>query len=281
MDCCLIDECVQVLRLPSSSYLGDGICCCSSDQEYGSELLCELQDQGESFMRRVLSVLLASMIGTVCAEAGVVISIANQTVNANSTFNVDVFAIGTGGTGGTNYFALEFQVVSASGANPGVAGQLSHTTPAGVPTFSNSSYVFNGDSLAETTWAGGTGSSSWSVSSVGWTNDTYIVSDMTNSGSNAPLLTSRYLATLYFTVGATAAGEYKVVLGSSEFDVDDANPVGEVPAYPVMDTGSNAGIFTVNGGGGSPVPEPGTAVVGGLLLTGVVYWRRRSLPRGA
>ena len=224
-------------------------------------------------MRRVLSVLLASMIGTVCAEAGVMISIANQTVNANSTFSVDVFAIGTGGTGGTNYFALEFQVISASGANPGVAGQLSHTTPAGVPTFSNSSYVFNADSLAETTWAGGTGAASWSVSSNGWTNDTYIMSDMTNSGNDASLLTSRYLATLYFTVGATAAGEYKVVLGSSEFDVDSANPVGEVPAYPVMDTGSNAGFFTVNGGG-SPVPEPGTAVVGGLLLAGVVTWRR-------
>lgn len=242
-------------------------------------LRCELQDQGECFMRRVLGVLLASMIGTVCAEAGIIVSIANQTVNASSTFSVDVFASGTGGTGGANTFALEFQVVAASGANPGVAGQLSHKTvagvPAGVPNFSNSNYLFYGDSFAEGLWANGSGSPSWSVSQTAWADDTYIVSDAAISTNNSSLLSPRYLTTLYFTAGATAAGEYQVVLGSSEFDVDPADPVGEVPVYPIMATGSNAGVFTVNGAGAT-VPEPGTAVVGGLLLAGVLAWRRRS-----
>lgn len=229
-------------------------------------------------MRHVLGGLLALLTGMLSADGGIILSIANQTVNANSTFSVDVFADATGGTSGTNFFALELQIVSESGSNPGVTGQLSYTTPAGVPSFTRSDYVFSGDSFAETSWAGGTGSSSWSVTNTGWTNDTYIVSDATNSGSNASLLTSRYLATLYLSAGATAAGEYRVVLGSSEFDVDDANPVGEVPVVPTIATGSNAGLITVTGGGGggfAAVPEPGTAIIGGLLFAGVVIWRRR------
>lgn len=230
-------------------------------------------------MKSIFGMILAVVLCTVGAEAGVVISIANQTVNANSTFSVDVFALGTAGTGGANYFSLEFQVSSLTGSNPGVSGQLTYVTPAGSPNFSNTNYLFYGDSDAETTWAGGAGTPSWSVSTTGWTDDTYILTDMTTSLNDASLLTSRYVATLNFSVGASAAGEYQIILGSSEFDVDSANPVGEVPVYPVMATGSNAGVFTVNGGAAA-VPEPGAAWIGGLLLTGVVYWRRCSLPRG-
>ena len=228
-------------------------------------------------MKRLFSGLVMAMLCTAVAEAGVVISIANQTVNVNSTFSVDVFASATGTTTGANYFNLELQVVSASTATPGVTGQIAYTTPAGVPTFSNTNYLFYGDSFAETTWNSGAGSSSWSVSQLGWADDTYNFTDATNSGTDLSLTTSRYLATLYFTVGATASGDYQVVLGSSEFDVDASNSPGELPEYPVMDTGTNSGLITVNGGGGgsSSVPEPGTAVFGGVLLTGVALWRRR------
>ncbi|MEI7701681.1 MAG: PEP-CTERM sorting domain-containing protein [Planctomycetia bacterium] len=224
-------------------------------------------------MRTVFLALAIAMIGTAAADAGVIISIANQTVNANSTFSVDVFASGTGATTGTNYFNLELQVVSASTATPGVTGQLAYTTPAGVPTFSNTNYLFYGDSFAETTWNSGAGSSSWSVSALGWTNDTYNFTDASNSVTDLSLTTSRYLTTLYFTVGGTASGDYQVVLGSSEFDVDATDPSGELPEYPVMDTGTNSGIFTVNGG--ATVPEPSTALLGGLLLAGAVIRSRR------
>lgn len=231
-------------------------------------------------MKNIFGALLAAVLCTAGVEAGVLISIANQTVNANSTFSVDVFALGTGGIGGANAFNLEFQIVSLAGSNPGVSGQLTYVTPAGAPDFNNTNYLFYGDSGAETLWAGGTGTSSWSVSTLGWADDTYLLSDMTNSANNASLLTSRYVATLNFSAGALAAGQYQIVLGSSDFDVDPADPVGEVPEIPVMATGGNAGVFTVNGGAAA-VPEPGAAWIGGLLLTGVVYWRRRGLPRGA
>lgn len=224
-------------------------------------------------MRTVFSAMVIAMIGAATSQAGVVISIANQTVNANSTFSVDVFALGTGSTTGANYFNLELQVVSASTATPGVTGQIAYTTPAGIPTFSNSNYLFYGDSFAETTWNSGAGASSWSVSTLGWTDDTYNFTDASNSATDLSLTTSRYLATLYFTVGATASGDYQVVLGSSEFDVDATDPSGELPEYPVMDTGTNSGIFTVNGG--ATVPEPSTALLGGLLLAGAVIRSRR------
>jgi len=226
-------------------------------------------------MVRVLGVVIAVVLAATGAEAGIILSIANQTVNAGSSFSVDVFAEATGGTSGANAFALDFQIVSLSGANPGVVGQVAHAVPAAVPNFSNPNYVFTGDSLADTLWAGGTGITSWSVSTINsaWVNDTYNVTDMTNSGNNATLLTPRYIATLNFDVTAAAAGEYQILLGSSEFDVDDANPVGELPVFPVMASGSNAGIITVNGL--SSVPEPGSAVVGGLLLAGVFAWQRR------
>ena len=71
-------------------------------------------------MKRLFSGLVMAMLCTAVAEAGVVISIANQTVNVNSTFSVDVFASATGTTTGANYFNLELQVVSASTATPGV-----------------------------------------------------------------------------------------------------------------------------------------------------------------
>jgi hypothetical protein len=229
-------------------------------------------------MRTLFLGLAIAMIGPATVDAGVIISIANQTVNANSTFSVDVFASGTGATTGTNYFNLELQVVSASTATPGVAGQLAYTTPAGVPTFSNANYLFNGDSFAETTWNSGAGSSSWSVSALGWSNDTYNFTDMSNSATDLPLATPRYLATLYFTAGATASGDYQVVLGSSEFDVDATDPLGELPDIPVMNTGINSGLFTVNGGVAA-VPEPSSALLGGLLLAGSVIRSRRRAAR--
>ncbi|MFN9828006.1 MAG: PEP-CTERM sorting domain-containing protein, partial [Planctomyces sp.] len=52
-----------------------------------------------------------------------------------------------------------------------------------------------------------------------------------------------------------------------------ANPFGELPVTPIMASGSNAGIITVNGL--TSVPEPGSAVFGGLLLAGVFAWQRR------
>ena len=231
-------------------------------------------------MKNIFGVLLAAVLCTAGAEAGVLISIPNQTVNANSTFGVDVFALGTAGTGGANSFNLRFQIVSLAGSNPGVSGQLVYVTPVGAPTFSYTNYLFYGDSDSEAKWAGGTGTSSWSVSSQGWTNDTYNLSDKTGSAVNASLLTLRYVVTLNFSAGALAAGEYQIILGGSGFDVDPSDPFGEVPVVPVMATGIYAGVFTVNGGAAA-VPEPGAAWIGGLLLTGVVYWRRRSLPRGA
>jgi len=183
-------------------------------------------------MRTVFLGLAIAMIGPATVDAGVIISIANQTVNANSTFSVDVFASGTGATTGTNYFNLELQVVSASTATPGVAGQLAYTTPAGVPAFSNTNYLFYGDSFAETTWNSGAGSSSWSVSALGWSNDTYNFTDASNSMMDLSLTTPRYLATLYFTVGASASGDYQVVLGSSEFDVDATDPPRRITGNP-------------------------------------------------
>lgn len=232
-------------------------------------------------MVRVLGVVIAVVLATTGAEAGIILSIANQTVNAGSSFSVDVFAEATGGTSGANAFALDFQIVSLSGANPGVVGQVSHALPAAVPNFSNSNYVFSGDSLAEVLWAGGAGTASWSVSTINsaWNNDTYNVTDMTNSGNNKTLLTSRYLATLNFDVTAAAAGEYQILLGSSAFDADDANPFGELPVFPVMASGSNAGIITVNGL--TSVPEPGSAVFGGIVLAGVFAWQRRRRLSGA
>ncbi|MFN5053777.1 MAG: hypothetical protein ACK5L2_19185 [Planctomyces sp.] len=226
-------------------------------------------------MIRVLGAVAAVVLATACAEAGIILSIANQTVNAGSSFSVDVLAEATGGTSGANSFVLDFQIVSLSGANPGVVGQVSHAVPAAVPNFSNPNYVFFGDSFADTLWAGGTGITSWSVSTINpaWNNDTYNMSDMTNSLTNATLLTSRYLATLYFDVTAAAAGEYQILLGSSEFDADDANPFGELPVFPVMASGSNAGIITVNGL--TSVPEPGSAVFGALLLFAAAAWQRR------
>ena len=224
-------------------------------------------------MRTVFLGLAIAMIGPAMADAGVIISIANQTVNANSTFSADVFASGTGGLG-ANYFNLELQVVSASTATPGVAGQLAYTTPAGVPTFSNPNYLFKDDSFAEDTWDNGAGSTSWSVSTQGWADDTYIFADFSNLGMDVSLATPRYLATLYFTAGATASGDYQVVLGSSEFDVDATNSPGELPEFPVMDTGTNSGLFTVNGGVAA-VPEPSSALLCGLLLAGSVIRSRR------
>ena len=225
-------------------------------------------------MRTVFLGLAIAMIGPAMADADVIISIANQTVNANSTFSVDVFATGTGATTGANYFNLELQVVSASTATPGVAGQLAYTTPAVAPTFSNANYLFNGDSFAETTWNGGAGSTSWSVSTLGWADDTYNFTDASILGTDVSLATPRYLATLYFTAGASASGDYQVVLGSSEFDVDATNSPGELPEFPVMDTGTNSGLFTVNGGVAA-VPEPSSALLGGLLLAGSVIRSRR------
>ena len=225
-------------------------------------------------MRTVFLGLAIAMIGPAMADADVIISIANQTVNANSTFSVDVFATGTGATTGANYFNLELQVVSASTATRGVAGQLAYTTPAVAPTFSNANYLFNGDSFAETTWNGGAGSTSWSVSTLGWADDTYNFTDASILGTDVSLATPRYLATLYFTAGASASGDYQVVLGSSEFDVDASNSPGELPEFPVMDTGSNSGLFTVNGGVAA-VPEPSSALLCGLLLAGSVIRSRR------
>ena len=226
-------------------------------------------------MRTVFLGLAIAMIGPAMADAGVIISIANQTVNANSTFSADVFASGTGGLG-ANYFNLELQVVSASTATPGVAGQLAYTTPAGVPTFSNANYLFNGDSFAETTWNGGAGSTSWSVSTLGWADDTYNFTDASNSGTDLSLATPRYLTTLSFTAGASASGDYQVVLGSSEFDVAANIPVRNTGPNPglFMNTGTNSGLFTVNGGS-TAVPEPSSALLGGLLLAGSVIRSRR------
>lgn len=225
-------------------------------------------------MIRVLGVVIAVVFATACAEAGVIISIAKQTENSGSSFSVDVFAVATETTTAANYFTVDFQIASLSGANPGVAGEVSQTTPAGIPTFSNPNYVFSGNSFAETTWAGGTGSTSWSVSTIdpAWPNDTYNFTDATDDTAYASLTTCRYLATLYFNVTAAAAGEYQILLGSSEFDVIDSAS-GAMTVTPVMARGSNAGIITVNGL--SSVPEPGSAVFGGLLLAGVAARRRR------
>ena len=226
-------------------------------------------------MRTVFLGLAIAMIGPAMADAGVIISIANQTVNANSTFSADVFASGTGGLG-ANYFNLELQVVSASTATPGVAGQLAYTTPAVAPTFSNANYLFNGDSDAETLWSGGAGFTSWSVSTQGWADDTYIFADSSTSVTDLSLTTPRYLTTLSFTAGASASGDYQVVLGSSEFDVAANIPVRNTGPNPglFMNTGTNSGLFTVNGGS-TAVPEPSSALLGGLLLAGSVIRSRR------
>ena len=232
-------------------------------------------------MRTVFLGLAIAMIGPAMAEAGVIISIANQTVNANSTFSVDVFASGTG-VAGANYFNLELQVVSASTATPGVAGQLAYTTPAVAPKFSNADYLFNGDSVAEDTWANGAGFTSWSVSTQaqGWVDDTYIFADYSTSGTDLPLTTPRYLTTLSFTAGASASGDYQVVLGSSEFDVAANIPVRNTGLNPglFMNTDTNSGLFTVNGGS-TAVPEPSSALLGGLLLAGSVIRSRRRAAR--
>ena len=230
-------------------------------------------------MRTVFLGLAIAMIGPAMAEAGVIISIANQTVNANSTFSVDVFASGTG-VAGANYFNLELQVVSASTATPGVAGQLAYTTPAVAPTFSNTNYLFYNDSFAETTSNGGTGPTSWSVSTLGWADDTYNFTDFSNSVTDVSLATPRYLATLYFTASATASGDYQVVLGSSEFVVDGNIQVLNTGPNPglFMNTGTNSGLFTVNGGA-TAVPEPSSALLCGLLLAGSVIRSRRRASR--
>ena len=231
-------------------------------------------------MRTVFLGLAIAMIGPAMADADVIISIANQTVNANSTFSVDVFATGTGATTGANYFNLELQVVSASTATRGVAGQLAYTTPAVAPTFSNANYLFNGDSDAETLWSGGAGFTSWSVSTQGWADDTYIFADSSTSVTDLSLTTPRYLTTLSFTAGASASGDYQVVLGSSEFDVAANIPVRNTGPNPglFMNTGTNSGLFTVNGGS-TAVPEPSSALLGGLLLAGSVIRSRRRASR--
>ncbi|RLS75361.1 MAG: PEP-CTERM sorting domain-containing protein, partial [Planctomycetota bacterium] len=79
--------------------------------------------------------------------------------------------------------------------------------------------------------------------------------------------------------------DYQVVLGSSEFDVDATDPDGELPVMNTgpnpglfMDTGPNSGLFTVNGGVAA-VPEPSSALLGGLLLAGAAIRSRRRAAR--
>ncbi len=162
------------------------------------------------------------------ARAGFIVSVNDTSIAAGSTGSIDVSIKSEDGTPITlDNFSLEVLVTAQSIGNP--AAQLS-IGPITDALYSNSSYVFYGNSLYE----------SWNVlpgttGNTNWSNDTYFGGDATLTGLGEPVgSTSMLLAQLDLTTvlggNSPSAGDVFTVsiqdTGFTAFADSDFNPIG-------------------------------------------------------
>jgi hypothetical protein len=179
----------------------------------------------------------------------------NQTVNAGSTTQINVI---WSSTTGLNFLTTEF-IITAVGGAP--TGEVTFTNTAGdpaMPPFNASNYVFFGDSFA---FINAPTVNPASVTTTSWTDDTYIMTDASNTGNDVTQDGTKLWTILNITIGAGASGQYQITSGSSSYD--SGVSTGLVPTI-------TGGLITINA-----VPEPSTYVLGVIAAGSLGYIARR------
>jgi hypothetical protein len=226
---------------------------------------------GFSWIRSVVLSMVCLLATTSSGYAAVFMSATNETINAGKTGTVTVTWTSTQAI---NYLQTEFILTAVTGPSAG----LSFTSPPVLPTWTGN-YVFAGDSFAENFYTTTINASNpASVSMTNWTDDTYNYNDETLSGNNAAQDGTRFWLVLNLTAAAGVSGTYQLTFGSSEFDY-----VGSTGATALSSSNLSGGLITINGGGGGggggAVPEPCTAVIGGMMLMGMALRHRETRMR--
>ena len=226
----------------------------------------------------VLRTMIALLLSSACCTQAL--------ANPITLLQADDLIISAGGSGqiniywetpdlvGINYLQTEFILTPVTGA----AGGLSFTGPA-LPPFSDSNYVFAGNSFQEDYYndvANAPVSNPATVYQTTWVNDTYNYNDQTLNGANSPQNGTRLWTTLDLSSLAGASGTYQLTIGSSEYDFN-GNTNGPIA---MVTADLSGGLITVNAA--SSVPEPGSVAALSALLALCVgrRWinRRRLMP---
>jgi hypothetical protein len=124
-------------------------------------------------------------------------------------------------------------------------------------------YLFYGDSFAATLLP----ENPASISQTFYANDTYIMSDTTESGANRLQDGTRVWTVLNIVAAPGVSGVYKLVFQSSEYDFD-----GSSGAIGLTAADLSGGIITIENS--TVIPEPATFSMGLAGLVGLV-WRAR------
>jgi hypothetical protein len=216
-----------------------------------------------SLLRKLASVLLTvACCSQAMADPITLLQAENLSIVAGNSGQIRIFWE-TPDPVGINYLQTEFILTPVTGA----AGGVSFTGPS-LPPFSNSSYMFSGNSDQENYYydpANAPAPNPATVYTTTWTNDTYNYNDQTLNLANAPQDGTRLWTILDLSSLVGTSGTYQLTVGSSEYDYS-GNTLGPVP---ILTSDLSGGLITVTGGGSAAVPEPGSLVLIAAVISGL------------
>lgn len=206
---------------------------------------------------KLVSKISAAIIMAIALQkaSAVDLTLDNQTVNAGSTTQINVF---WSSTTGLDLLSTEF-IITAVGGAP--VGEVTFTNTAGDPAMApinNTFYVFYGDSAA---YISAPTINPASVYTTNWTDDTYNMADGSDSLTTVSQDGTRLWTILNLTIGAGASGQYQITSGNSYYD--SGASTGLVPTIA-------GGLITINA-----VPEPSTYFMGVIAAGSLGFVARR------
>ena len=221
-----------------------------------------------SVLRTLAALLLAaSCCSQALADPITLLQAENLSIIAGNSGQIRIFWE-TPDPVGINYLTTEFILTPVTGA----AGGVSFSGPS-LPPFSDSTYVFSGNSGQQDYYNDPSNAPATNPATVyltNWTNDTYNYTDTTLNGANAPQDGTRLWTILDLSSIAGTSGTYQLTVGSSEYDFS-GNTLGPIP---ILTSDLSGGLITVTAGGGGPgslsaVPEPGSLAVMAIAFAGL------------
>lgn len=194
------------------------------------------------------------------SQAFIELTVEDKTVNAGTSTTLNVV---WSSTTALDYLTTNFMITAVGGATSGAVTFTNTSGVAPLPPLNDTNYVFAGNSDD----AGLLPINPASVSTTTWSNDTYNFADSTATVGDYNQNGSRLWTILNIDISGLAAGQYQIVLGSSEFtNAANPSPNGLTPTM-------TGGLITI-----SQVPEPGTWALGAIAASILcISARRRNL----